>query len=60
MSPDKVSVTKVQSVRKREDGRSANETKIGPHTIATFLFLEQHKTVYRSLKGIKNNEPTVV
>lgn len=26
--------------------------RLGPHTIATFLFLEQHKKIYRSLKGI--------
>ena len=28
--------------------------RLGPHTIATFLFLEQHKKVYRSLKGIRD------
>ncbi len=26
--------------------------RLGPHTIATFLFLEQHKKVYRHLKGL--------
>ncbi|RDW75610.1 mitochondrial carrier-4 [Coleophoma crateriformis] len=26
--------------------------RLGPHTIATFLFLEQHKKLYRKLKGI--------
>lgn len=26
--------------------------RLGPHTVATFLFLEQHKTVYRFLKGV--------
>jgi dicarboxylate transporter 10 len=26
--------------------------RLGPHTIATFLFLEQHKKIYRRLKGI--------
>ncbi len=25
--------------------------RLGPHTIVTFLFLEQHKKVYRRLKG---------
>jgi len=25
--------------------------RLGPHTIATFLFLEQHKKIYRHLKG---------
>jgi dicarboxylate transporter 10 len=27
--------------------------RLGPHTIATFLFLEQHKKVYRRWKGIE-------
>lgn len=27
--------------------------RLGPHTIATFLFLEQHKKVYRNLKGLE-------
>ncbi|MCJ1274811.1 Mitochondrial dicarboxylate transporter [Puttea exsequens] len=27
--------------------------RLGPHTIATFLFLEQHKKFYRHLKGIE-------
>lgn len=26
--------------------------RLGPHTIATFLFLEQHKKVYRRIKGM--------
>ena len=26
--------------------------RLGPHTVATFLFLEQHKRIYRLLKGI--------
>lgn len=25
--------------------------RLGPHTIATFMFLEQHKKIYRKLKG---------
>jgi dicarboxylate transporter 10 len=25
--------------------------RLGPHTIATFLFLEQHKKIYRKVKG---------
>ena len=25
--------------------------RLGPHTIATFLFLEEHKNIYRKLKG---------
>ena len=27
--------------------------RLGPHTIATFLFLEQHKKLYRRLKGVE-------
>lgn len=26
--------------------------RLGPHTIATFLFLEQHKKIYRKMKGV--------
>lgn len=26
--------------------------RLGPHTIATFLFLEQHKKIYRHMKGM--------
>lgn len=27
--------------------------RLGPHTIATFMFLEQHKTLYRKWKGLE-------
>lgn len=33
--------------------------RLGPHTIATFLFLEQHKKMYRKLKGIAEVEAAV-
>lgn len=33
--------------------------RLGPHTIATFLFLEQHKKMYRKFKGIEEAETTV-
>ncbi|KAH9211714.1 mitochondrial carrier domain-containing protein [Leptodontidium sp. 2 PMI_412] len=33
--------------------------RLGPHTIATFLFLEQHKKLYRKLKGIKEADAVV-
>ena len=26
--------------------------RLGPHTIATFIFLEQHKKIYRKLRGL--------
>lgn len=28
--------------------------RLGPHTIATFLILEQHKKLYRKIKGLEN------
>lgn len=31
--------------------------RLGPHTIATFLFLEEHKKLYRRIKGIPNQNP---
>jgi solute carrier family 25 (mitochondrial dicarboxylate transporter), member 10 len=33
--------------------------RLGPHTVATFLFLEQHKKVYRGLKGIEEVEGVI-
>ena len=27
--------------------------RLGPHTVATFIFLEQHKKIYRRLRGFK-------
>ena len=27
--------------------------RVGPHTVLTFLFLEQHKKIYRSVKGLE-------
>ncbi|KAL8803718.1 MAG: hypothetical protein Q9200_006106, partial [Gallowayella weberi] len=30
--------------------------RLGPHTIATFLFLEQHKKVWRNWKGVEEKE----
>lgn len=33
--------------------------RLGPHTICTFLFLEQHKNIYRKLKGIEEADPVV-
>ncbi|OJJ32419.1 hypothetical protein ASPWEDRAFT_663394 [Aspergillus wentii DTO 134E9] len=31
--------------------------RLGPHTIATFLFLEEHKKIYRKLKGVPEDAP---
>lgn len=33
--------------------------RLGPHTIATFLFLEQHKKIYRKLKGIEEADTEI-
>lgn len=33
--------------------------RLGPHTIATFLFLEQHKKVYRKLRGYEDQTGNV-
>ncbi|PBP20300.1 hypothetical protein BUE80_DR008955 [Diplocarpon rosae] len=33
--------------------------RLGPHTVATFLFLEQHKKIYRKLKGIEETEQPI-
>ncbi|KAL8805353.1 MAG: hypothetical protein Q9182_002027 [Xanthomendoza sp. 2 TL-2023] len=30
--------------------------RLGPHTVATFLFLEQHKRVWRNWKGVEQEE----
>jgi dicarboxylate transporter 10 len=30
--------------------------RLGPHTIATFIFLEEHKKIYRMIKGIPSPE----
>lgn len=32
--------------------------RLGPHTIATFLFLEQHKKIYRKVKGLEDPKLT--
>lgn len=30
--------------------------RLGPHTIATFIFLEEHKKIYRMVKGISSSD----
>lgn len=46
--------------QEQERGVGANQEIVGPQTIATFLFLEQHKKIYRSLKGIAEPEAAIV
>jgi dicarboxylate transporter 10 len=45
-------VYKVEGVGWMFRGWVPSFIRLGPHTIATFLFLEQHKKMYRKLKGI--------
>lgn len=51
-------VTLILDITKREGlgwtfkGWVPSFIRLGPQTIATFLFLEQHKKIYRRLKGI--------
>jgi dicarboxylate transporter 10 len=33
--------------------------RLGPQTIFTFLFLEQHKKIYRTLKGVQGQEKVI-
>ncbi|KAL8949665.1 MAG: hypothetical protein Q9222_004245 [Ikaeria aurantiellina] len=46
-------VYKVEGVNWMFRGWVPSFVRLGPHTIATFLFLEQHKKVYRRLKGVE-------
>ncbi|PQE32963.1 mitochondrial dicarboxylate carrier protein [Rutstroemia sp. NJR-2017a WRK4] len=53
-------VYKVEGVGWMFRGWVPSFIRLGPHTIATFLFLEQHKKIYRSLRGIDEYEATAV
>ncbi|KAL8734467.1 MAG: hypothetical protein Q9181_003170 [Wetmoreana brouardii] len=44
-------VYRVEGVHWMFRGWVPSFVRLGPHTIATFLFLEQHKKVYRRLRG---------
>lgn len=33
--------------------------RLGPHTVVTFLFLEQHKRLYRKFKGVDDGERAI-
>jgi len=45
-------VYKVEGVGWMFRGWVPSFIRLGPHTIATFLFLEQHKKLYRNLRGL--------
>jgi dicarboxylate transporter 10 len=46
-------VYKVEGVGWMFRGWVPSFIRLGPHTIATFLFLEQHKKIYRKMKGLE-------
>ncbi|KAL3421877.1 hypothetical protein PVAG01_06033 [Phlyctema vagabunda] len=48
-------VYKVEGVGWMFRGWVPSFIRLGPHTIATFLFLEQHKKVYRKLRGLEED-----
>jgi dicarboxylate transporter 10 len=45
-------ITRQEGIRWMFKGWVPSFIRVGPHTILTFLFLEQHKKWYRQLKGI--------
>jgi dicarboxylate transporter 10 len=49
-----VNVYRIEGVGWMFRGWVPSFIRLGPHTIATFLFLEQHKRVYRILRGLED------
>ena len=49
-------ITREEGVRWVFRGWVPAFVRLGPHTIATFLFLEQHKTWYRQWKGLRDDD----
>jgi dicarboxylate transporter 10 len=49
-----VDVYRVEGVGWMFRGWVPSFIRLGPHTIATFLFLEEHKKMYRKLKGLED------
>ncbi|OBT83483.1 hypothetical protein VE02_06882 [Pseudogymnoascus sp. 03VT05] len=47
-------VCKAEGVKWMFRGWVPSFIRLGPHTIATFLFLEQHKKIYRKAKGLED------
>ncbi|EAT84991.1 hypothetical protein SNOG_07525 [Parastagonospora nodorum SN15] len=45
-------ITKQEGIRWMFKGWVPSFIRVGPHTILTFLFLEQHKKMYRELKDL--------
>jgi solute carrier family 25 (mitochondrial dicarboxylate transporter), member 10 len=46
-------ITRNEGLRWMFKGWVPSFIRVGPHTILTFLFLEQHKKYYRKLKGLE-------
>ncbi|KAL8939815.1 MAG: hypothetical protein Q9211_002573 [Gyalolechia sp. 1 TL-2023] len=46
---------KVDGLRWMFRGWVPSFMRLGPHTVFTFLFLEQHKKIYRHLKGVNDD-----
>jgi dicarboxylate transporter 10 len=44
--------TRAEGIRWMFKGWVPSFIRVGPHTVLTFLFLEQHKKVFRQVKGI--------
>ena len=51
-----IEVTKSEGIIWAFRGWVPSFIRLGPHTIATFVFLEQHKKLYRYFKGIPEPE----
>ncbi|KAF2636473.1 mitochondrial carrier [Massarina eburnea CBS 473.64] len=45
-------ISKAEGLRWMFKGWVPSFIRVGPHTILTFLFLEQHKKIYRQLQGV--------
>lgn len=46
-------ITKAEGLKWMFKGWVPSFIRVGPHTILTFLFLEQHKNIYRKLQGLE-------
>lgn len=46
-------ITKAEGLRWMFKGWVPSFIRVGPHTVLTFLFLEQHKKYYRQFKGLE-------
>jgi solute carrier family 25 (mitochondrial dicarboxylate transporter), member 10 len=49
-----ISVYRLEGIRWMFRGWLPSFIRLGPHTIVTFLFLEQHKKAYRMLRGLED------